>query len=195
VTGARGVLVDRDGTLIRDVGYLSRREQIELLPRVAEALRLLSHEGLKIIVVTNQSAIARGFLTESELRQIHGEVERELAREGAHWDGIYYCPHHPCEGEAPYRVSCQCRKPNPGLAQLAAAEFHLDLSHSYVVGDQPSDMELAAKIGAQGIRIDPQRAEKSGSRVVEVGDLWEAAQWIIQDLRKKNQRPEKISWT
>lgn len=185
MTGAPGVLMDRDGTLIRDVGYLSRRDQIELLPRVAEALRLLRREGLKIIVVTNQSAVARGFLTESDLKQIHGELEKGLAREGAYLDRIYYCPHHPCEGGEPYRISCRCRKPNPGMAELAAAEFEIDLSQSYVVGDQPSDMELAAKIGARGLRIDPHKAaEKSGSGIVEVRDLWEAAQWIIRDLRK-----------
>lgn len=185
MTGAPGVLIDRDGTLIRDVGHLSRRDQIELLPLATNALRLLRQEGLKIIVVTNQSAVARGLLTESELKQIHEELEKGLAREGAYLDGIYYCPHHPCEGEEPYRLSCQCRKPNPGLAELAAAEFELDLGRSYVVGDQPSDMELAAKIGARGLRLDPQRTSKRiESGIVEVRDLWEAAQWIVRDLRE-----------
>lgn len=191
MSGARGVLVDRDGTLIRDVGYLRRREQIEVLPDVAKALRLLRGEGLRIIVVTNQSAVARGFLTESELKAIHETIEKELAREGAHWDGIYYCPHHPSEGAGPYRIACQCRKPNPGLAALASAEFQLDLARSYVVGDQPSDMELAARIGARGLHINPRMtAEKSPDGFVEVRSLWEAAQWIIRDLGKPGRKEE-----
>ncbi|HTM10693.1 MAG TPA: HAD-IIIA family hydrolase, partial [Verrucomicrobiae bacterium] len=94
---APGVLVDRDGTLIRDVGYLNRLEQIELLPRAADALRLLAGAGLKTAVVTNQSAVGRGLLDERELEAIHREIEKRLAANGAKVDRIYYCPHHPTE--------------------------------------------------------------------------------------------------
>jgi len=189
----RGVLIDRDGTVIRDVGYLRRSEQIEILPRVPEALQLLRQHGLKIVIVTNQSAVARGFLCEEELRQIHQELERQLARYVAFLDGIYYCPHHPTEGMEPYHVSCDCRKPNTGLARQAAAELNLDLGRSYVIGDQVSDVELAARIGAKGILLEDRRLGtedyRPGSPVVSpqstvsvVEDLWEAAQWIIRDL-------------
>ncbi|HEX2227887.1 MAG TPA: HAD-IIIA family hydrolase, partial [Candidatus Binatia bacterium] len=100
------VFVDRDGTLIRDVGYLHREEQIEVLPQVPEALRLLKQKGYKVVVITNQSAVARGQLTEDALAEIHRELFDRLARSGAEVDGIYYCPHHPTEGLGSYKIHC-----------------------------------------------------------------------------------------
>lgn len=184
-----GVFVDRDGTLIKEVGYLSRLEQIEVLPRVPEAIQLLRREGLKVAVVTNQSAVARGIITEDNLRQIHKELTAQLARRGAFLDGIYYCPHHPTEGADPYRISCDCRKPNVGLAQRAAEELHLDVSLSYVVGDQSGDMELAARIGAKGVLIKSGDGagggQKSAAGILAAKDFWEAAQWVIQDYHAR----------
>ncbi len=183
-----GVFLDRDGTLIRDVGYLSRLDQIEILPRVPEALQILQRQELKVLVVTNQSAIARGFLSEDELKRIHVELRRQLSSCGAALDGIYYCPHHPTEGLGPYRLTCDCRKPNGGLARQAAEELNLDLRRSYVVGDQSSDMEMAARIGAKGVLIDTRAShnteQKSESSSLVVNDLWEAAEWIVADLRR-----------
>jgi D-glycero-D-manno-heptose 1,7-bisphosphate phosphatase len=184
--GETGVLLDRDGTLIRNVGHLSRLEQVELLPRVAEAIRLLCERGLKVAVITNQSAVGRGLLTEEELGRIHRELERRLAAAGARFDGFFYCPHHPTEALGSYRLACDCRKPNVGLARRAAAELKLDLGRSYVVGDQATDMELAERIGARGILIQaqpPERAAEPGW--VTVKDLWQAANWIVRDLSQE----------
>jgi D-glycero-D-manno-heptose 1,7-bisphosphate phosphatase len=181
--GETGVLLDRDGTLIRNVGHLSRLEQVELLPRVAEAIRLLCERGLKVAVITNQSAVGRGLLTEEELRCVHRELAGRLAAAGARLDGFFYCPHHPTEALGSYRLACDCRKPNVGLARRAAAELKLDLGRSYVVGDQATDMELAERIGARGILIQaqpPERAAEPGW--VTVKDLWQAANWIVRDL-------------
>ena len=188
------VFVDRDGTLIRDVGYLRKPEQIEILPRVAEAIKALRGRELKVIVLTNQSGIARGLLRESDLGPIHRELERRLADRGASLDGIYYCPHHPTEGLDPYRLSCDCRKPKDGMARRAAADLNLDLRRSYVAGDQPTDMKIALSIGAKGIRIRDEgghrrqaqgKREKEDGDVLVVRDLWEAAQWILQDLEAR----------
>lgn len=185
--GVRGVFVDRDGTLIRDVGYLVRPQELEILPRVPEAIRVLREHGLKVVLVTNQSAIARGFLREDELREIHRELKRQLAASDALLDGIYYCPHHPTEGSAPYRVACECRKPGPALAERAARELGLDTTRSYVVGDQMGDMGLASRIGAKGILIQKNKAgngeQKAEADFPVAGDLWEAAQWIVRHLR------------
>lgn len=184
--GAIGVLVDRDGTMIRDVVHLRRLDQVEVLPLVAEAIRLLRHRGLKVAVITNQSAVGRGLLTEEELLGIHRELERRLAAAGARLDGFYYCPHHPTEGLGGYRIACDCRKPNVGLARRAAAELKLDLGRSYVVGDQATDMELAARIGARGILIQAQPPEQAAAPArVTVKDLWEAANWIVRDLSEE----------
>jgi D-glycero-D-manno-heptose 1,7-bisphosphate phosphatase len=181
MSGGPGVLVDRDGTLIRDVGYLSRIEQIELLPRAAEAIRLLRAHGLKVAVVTNQSAVGRGLLDEKELGNIHREIEKRLAADGAAVDGIYYCPHHPTEALGSYRVRCDCRKPDIGLARRAAAELNLDLKRSYVIGDKETDMELAVGSGARGILLAA-GAQTSSSAYAAASDILEAARRIVRDL-------------
>lgn len=175
------VFVDRDGTLIRDVGYLCREEQLEILPRVPEALRLLKRKGYKVVVITNQSAVARGQLTEDLLGELHGELFGRLVGHGAEVDGVYYCPHHPTEGLAPYRIDCNCRKPKTGMIFKAAAELGLAPSRSYVVGDQMIDMELAARCGAKGVWIresDEACVEIPPGVAHVVADLWEAACWF-----------------
>ncbi len=185
---APAVFIDRDGTVVREVGYLCRAEQIEILPRVPEAIRRLRASGYRVVLVTNQSAVARGLLKESDLREIHRFLEEELDRRGAVLDGIYYCPHHPTEGVAPYVVRCECRKPNSGLIEHAARDLCLDLVHSYVVGDQGTDMQLARRAGIKGIWI--REASANGASTSSPGmeaacdfvarDLWDAASWILE---------------
>ena len=184
------VFLDRDGTLICEVGYLCRRDQIEILPRVAEAIRLLRAGGFCLVVVTNQSAVARGLLTEEELGRIHGEMTARLEKEGAYLDGIYYCPHHPTEGNGVYQRACDCRKPNTGMIVTAAADLALDLSRSYVVGDQDIDMELAERVGAKGVRIAEEQIKDDSAalKYTVVVDLWQAAQWILSDRKQSFER-------
>jgi D-glycero-D-manno-heptose 1,7-bisphosphate phosphatase len=176
------VLVDRDGTLIRDVGHLSRVEQIEVLPRAADALRLLRERGLKIAIVTNQSAVGRGLLDEKGLEEIHRELVKRLAAGGAVVDGIYYCPHHPTEALGSYRIRCDCRKPDTGMALRAAADLNLDLARSYIIGDKPSDMELAARVGARGILLD---ADLAANSAAAVSNIWQAAERVVADLKAR----------
>jgi D-glycero-D-manno-heptose 1,7-bisphosphate phosphatase len=177
------VFLDRDGTLIRDVDYLCRVEQIELLPEVPAALALLREHGFKLVVITNQSAVARGYLSEAELGVIHASLIEQLAREGAILDAIYYCPHHPTEGiGGVYQAACSCRKPSPGMIDLAVKQLGANPSRSYVVGDQWIDLEVARRSGATGILIDGEKAgvrARSYSSAV-VADLWQAARWIIE---------------
>ena len=192
-----GVFVDRDGTLIRDVGYLNRLGQLELLPGVSEAIKMLKRQELKVAVVTNQSAVARGLLQENDLIKIHLEMKRRLATEGAILDGIYYCPHHPTEGQGPYRRICECRKPKPGLIEKASRELGLDPSRSYVVGDQIIDMQLAVTVGSKGVLIKNGGGESEGRGAPVAGqdtaialytarDFADAAQWILRDYEKEN---------
>jgi D-glycero-D-manno-heptose 1,7-bisphosphate phosphatase len=176
------VFLDRDGTLIREIGHLHRAEQVEILPGVALAIRMLREAGFKMVVVTNQSAVARGLLTEMELREIHALLRERLAVDGAILDAIYYCPHHPTEGAGAYRVICNCRKPNPGMIYRAASELAIDPGVSYVIGDQAIDMELAARVGAQGILLQTNDAPvrlTSVSPFTVVEDLREAAKRIV----------------
>jgi len=185
------IFLDRDGTLIRDVGYLYRQDQVEILPRVAEAIRLLRGQGFLLVVVTNQSAVARGRLTEEELGRIHDALNARLAQDGAQLDGIYYCPHDPTEGVGPYHAECDCRKPNTGMIVRATSDLGLDPSSSYVVGDKTSDMELADRIGAKGVRIASQLvagSDLAAPKYPVVTDLWQAAEWIVGDFQQSSGR-------
>lgn len=138
---ARMVLLDRDGTINVERHYLASPEQVELLPGAAEGIRFLNDLGLPVAVVTNQSAVGRGYFGLDRLDAIHERLRELLARQGAHLDGILVCPHRPDE-------TCSCRKPSPGLAHQAARTFGGDLKVSFVVGDKPCDVELGKQIGA-----------------------------------------------
>ena len=147
------LFVDRDGTINEDIGYVSRSEDLIIYPWAAEAIRLVNESGMKTIVITNQSGIARGLYTEETLHHIHGRLLEELARDGAQVDGIYYCPHHPKIGDDRYRRLCACRKPQPGMLHQAAREHNVDLTRSFVIGDKSSDMNLATNAGARGVLV------------------------------------------
>ena len=140
------VFLDRDGTINEEVGYLNHLSRFRLLPRAAQGIRLLKGVGFAVVVITNQSGIARGFFPKSLVEEVHALMQEQLAREGATLDGIYYCPHHPDEG-------CFCRKPRPGLIEKAAQELGLDLSRAYVVGDRFTDLQLAKNINAKGVLV------------------------------------------
>ena len=155
----RAVFLDRDGTLNRHIGFLTRPEELELLPGAAEAVRLLNRAGYLAIVVTNQPVIARGECSFGTLQAIHDKLETELGREGAFLDAVYYCPHHPDRGfpgERPaYKVACTCRKPQPGLLLRAAADFHIDLSQSILIGDRDGDVETGLRAGcARSLKVE-----------------------------------------
>jgi len=180
------VFLDRDGTLIREVNYLSAIEQIEVLPTVTAALKLLRAHGFKLVMVTNQSVVARGILSEAGLAKIHAEIVNRLAQQGATLDAIYYCPHHPTEGRGDYRLVCDCRKPKTGMIERAAADFQIDPAISYVVGDQLTDIELARAVGATGIllgRDDASAGDMAAQNIAVIADLGAAAQWIVKRLR------------
>ena len=184
------VFIDRDGTLIREVNYLTAIEQIEILPGVAAALRRLRTHGFKLVMVTNQSVIARGALSEAGLEKIHAEIAARLAHDDARLDAIYYCPHHPTEGLGEYRVVCDCRKPKTGMIRRAAAELHVDPTLSYVVGDQLTDMELARAVGATGILVGRDEAAAGAGlteKFLSIVDLNAAASWIVEQSRLSQQ--------
>jgi len=151
--GHPAVFIDRDGTLTEEVGHVNHPGRLRLLPRSAEAVRLLNEAQVKAVLVTNQSGIARGFFTEEVLHAVHAELLNQLKAEGAFLDGLYVCMHHPTEGRLPYRQACDCRKPNPGLLLRAAADLDLDLGASVVVGDKASDLAMARPVGARSILV------------------------------------------
>jgi D-glycero-D-manno-heptose 1,7-bisphosphate phosphatase len=151
--GVPGVFLDRDGTLSEEVGYINHLDRLQLYPWSAEAIGKLNRADRPVIVVTNQSGVARGYFTEELVHQVHQKIALELAAHGAKLDAIYYCPHHPTAPLEPYRVNCRCRKPLTGMVEEAAKRFHIDLGSSYVVGDSYRDMQLGFHAGAHTILV------------------------------------------
>jgi len=173
------VLIDRDGTINVERHYLSSPDQLELLPRAVEGIRLIKQLGLQVAVVTNQSAVGRGYFGLEMLECINQKLFEMLADRGAAFDAIYTCPHRPDEG-------CACRKPKSGLAVKAANEFGAELSQSFVIGDNVCDIEMGKLVGAKTILVRTGHgAELVSHETIEpdyvVEDLLEAAQ-VIQHL-------------
>jgi len=156
----KAVFLDRDGTINIDKGYVHRIEDFELLPRVPEAIALFHEMGFKVIVITNQSGIARGFFSEKELIALNNHLNTILCEHGTYIDAIYYCPHHPDD-------NCGCRKPKYGLYLRAIADFSVDISASWAVGDSERDILPATELGMNTIQI----GEK-------IASLYEAAKYI-----------------
>lgn len=182
------LFIDRDGTLTEEVGYVNHPRRLRLLPRSAEAVRRLNDADVPAVVVTNQAGIARGYFSADVLAAVNNELLRQLKESGAYVDGLYVCTHHPSAGEPPYRDSCDCRKPRPGLLTRAAGELALDLARSAVVGDRPSDVETAARVGARGVLVltgyglgewEYRRAAFSVPPDHVAGDLLDAVEWFL----------------
>jgi D,D-heptose 1,7-bisphosphate phosphatase len=176
------VFLDRDGTLNVEKGGLRKPEDLELLPGVGAALRRLREGGYRLVVLTNQSVIARGEASETDVAAIHRRLEQELAKEGAYLDGIYLCPHHPergVPGERPeLKIACECRKPGIGLLTRAAEELHLDLMRSWMVGDQPTDIQMARRAFLRCVFIVHDRGRLYPADFI-AGDLAVAANIIL----------------
>jgi len=150
----KAIFLDRDDTLIEDTGYINSPEQVKLLDGVAEAFIELKALGYKLVVVTNQSAVARGIVTEKVLGEIHNRLEQVLAEKNAFLDRIYYCPYHPDGVVQKYRKDSDCRKPNPGMLLRAAEEMDIDLGQSWCVGNSIRDVEAGLRAGCKTILID-----------------------------------------
>ena len=147
------VFLDRDGTLIDDRGYLDRMELLSLFPWTADALRLLKRAGYTLVVVTNQSALARGIIDEAFLAEVHRELSARLARGGAVIDRYYHCPHLKDAPIERYRLACRCRKPGPGMIEQACQELDLDPAASFMVGDRWLDVECGLAAGTRAIQV------------------------------------------
>jgi histidinol-phosphate phosphatase family protein len=171
------VFVDRDGTICKDVHYMRRPEQFELLPGVAEGIKLLNKLGVKVIVATNQSGVARGYFTEADLMKIHERMIDELAKKGAKIDAVYYCLHHPDE-------ECDCRKPNIGMLKQAAMDFGIDLGNNcYIIGDRKLDVEAGRKAGCTSILVPTPETEPDIKADYVVTDFREAAKLIANKIQ------------
>jgi len=149
--------LDRDGVLNFDHGYVHRPDQLEWIDGAPAAVRLLNEAGFTVIVVTNQSGVARGIYDEATVHRFHDHMQGVLAQSGARIDAFYYCPHHPDGPVAQYAMRCDCRKPGTGMLEQAAKAWPVDRAKSFLIGDKDIDMQAASAFGITGIRFDPHK--------------------------------------
>lgn len=173
------VFLDRDGTLCEEVGYLNHVSRFRMFPFVAAALRRLNDSGHRVIVVSNQSGVARGYFPEGLVQQVNETMIQQLSEGGAKLDAIYYCPHATSE-------NCSCRKPKTGMLERAAREHGIDLQRSFVVGDRYTDIELAHNARARGILVRTGYGE---------GELaWHATKWSASPDFVASDLPQAVDW-
>ena len=183
----RAIFLDRDGTINVEKDYLFKIEEFEFLPRVVEGLRILQDTGYKLIVITNQSGIARGFYQEEDCIKLNKWMTETLALQGISISRIYYCPHHPDAKILKYKVDCSCRKPKLGLFEQAIAEYDLDINQCHAIGDKIRDCAICKETGCRGFLIDENEKKeiidnvKAGKyrNVFYAKTLFDAAKQII----------------
>lgn len=177
------VLIDRDGTIIRERHYLADPKGVELIPGAAAALRSLAEAGYALVVVTNQSGIARGIVSPAQYAAVRGRVHEVLSAEGVQLDAVYHCPHHP-----DWTGPCACRKPGLALYRQAASELGLDLARSCYIGDKVSDVLPAVELGGAGYLVrtghGAEQAAGAPEGVRVASDIAAAARWILADRRR-----------
>ncbi len=181
----RAVFLDRDGVINVEKEYLHRIGDFEFLPGVPQALRLLKEAGFLLIVVTNQSGVARGYYSLEDVDRLHRHLQDQLAPYGAAVDGFYVCPHHPEHGAGDLTINCSCRKPLPGMIEKAVVDFQIDPARSYLVGDKLSDIEAGQAAGCRSFLVRTgyggRDAEVVPDDVAIFDDLPAAARAILEE--------------
>jgi len=183
------VFIDRDVTVNEQMGYINHISRFVLLPGAEEAIKLLSSHQYLVVVVSNQSGVARGYFPIELVDEVHAHMRVLLEKEGAFVDGIFFCPHYPRGVVPEYSIECDCRKPKTGLIEKACEVFDVDMANSYVVGDRYSDIELALRLNLEGILVTTgyglgdvdyvfPRLSFKPAHIAK--DLLHAARWIIE---------------
>ena len=189
--GQRAVFFDRDGTLNEEIGHVRNAEDFRVYSFAARAVRLVNEAGLRAIVITNQSGIARGLIPESLVRRVNRRLTRRIAAGGGRLDAIYYCPHHPEASVKRFRVVCGCRKPAPGLLEAAASEFGVDLARSFMIGDRFVDILAGRRVGARSVLVltgvgRRELKDEEGNCIVQpdhvAENAYKAVRWILANL-------------
>nr|WP_315086267.1 HAD-IIIA family hydrolase [uncultured Lachnoanaerobaculum sp.] len=187
----RAIFIDRDGTMNVSKGFISKADDLELIPGTIDAIKAINKSGALAIVITNQPVIARGECSFEELHNIHNKLKTLLGEKGAFVDDIFYCPHHPdkgFEGEVPeLKFDCECRKPKTGMIDEAVKKYNIDLSKSYMLGDSTMDLETARNAGVKSVLVDTGFAGNDGKYDrncdIEAKNLFDAVEKIIKDFR------------
>jgi D-glycero-D-manno-heptose 1,7-bisphosphate phosphatase len=183
--GRPAVFLDRDGTINVEKNYLYRIEDFQFIAGVPEAIKKLNQAGYLVLVVTNQSGVARGYFSLEDVDSLHQHLAQRLAATGAHVDGFYVCPHHPTAGQGELRSVCSCRKGAPGMLLQAAREHGIDLARSYMIGDKEADIEAGEKAGCSSLLVLTGYGNEtahgiSSTRAKRFADLKQAADYICR---------------
>jgi D-glycero-D-manno-heptose 1,7-bisphosphate phosphatase len=187
------VFLDRDGTVIEEVGYLNRLDRVQFFPWSVDAIRVLNEAGFLVVIVTNQAGVARGYFDETLVRETHALIDRRVREGRARVDAFYYCPHHPHGVVESLAKACECRKPRPGMLLQAARDLDIDLGSSFVVGDRWIDVQMGQAAGSKTVLVRTgygaeEEARPEGTAADAVADdLMDAASWIIQSARPRGQ--------
>jgi histidinol-phosphate phosphatase family protein len=183
-TKTKAVFLDRDGVINHEVGNIYRVADFTFLPRAAKAVKKLNNAGYKVIVITNQGAIAKGIATHKNVRDIHAAMKRGSKKEGARIDAIYYCPHHPKGSVKRYAIQCDCRKPGIGMIKAAQKKFNIDMKKSFLVGDTTGDILAGRRAGLHTILVRTGHGGKDGRHKAMphdiVRDIFAAANLIVK---------------
>lgn len=181
----RAVFLDRDGTINKDVGYLHEKDKFEYIEGAVEGLRAIQNMGYLLVIITNQSGIARGLFTEKEYLELEGWIEDELRSKCITIAGSYYCPHHPEAIIPEYRVRCDCRKPETGLFRKAASGLDIDLDNSYAVGDKMRDLCICSETKTQGLLLNNREVIPEGCKNIRRCRDWGE---VVEAIRAKSKR-------
>lgn len=188
------IFLDRDGTINKEINYLYKQADLEILPGVPEAIKMLRESGYRIVVVTNQAGVARGYYQEADVEHLHQYLNQQLAKAGAKIDHFFYCPHHPEHGIGDYKIDCPCRKPAAGMLKRAEKYYFVDKANSFIIGDKLLDIRAGNRYGVRGILVGTGYGSQEHRMVMSRGqtkeyeyfakDLMAAAQYIIDPQRK-----------
>ena len=181
----RAVFLDRDGTINTYKGYITNKNDVELIDKSAEAIDLIHSLGYLVILVTNQPVVARGDCSIEELTEINERVQYLLGEHNSYLDDIYFCPHHPEQGfeneDKKFKVDCSCRKPKPGMIFKAAEKYNIDLTESYMVGDSKTDVYCAVNAGCMPVFVENDRDDIDFKNCLKMKDLYSFAQWLLKN--------------
>ncbi|ABA88532.1 D-glycero-D-mannoheptose-1,7-bisphosphate phosphatase [Syntrophotalea carbinolica DSM 2380] len=184
VAPRKAVFLDRDGTVNVEKNYLHRVEDFTFIPGVPQAIRRLNDAGFLVVVVTNQSGVARGYFELDDVHRLHNHIGRLLISESAHIDGFFICPHHPEAGQGQWRKRCDCRKGEPGLLLQAAEQLNIDLHRSFMVGDKPADMDAGRRAGCTPLLVltgyGAETAQSLDPSIGRYASLVEAVDFILR---------------
>jgi D-glycero-D-manno-heptose 1,7-bisphosphate phosphatase len=199
----KAVFLDRDGVITKEPPYYAHKiEQLGLIPKSAEAIRLLNESGFKVIVVSNQAGVARGYYQEKNIQIYNNEMKRQLEEKGARIDAIYYCPHYLKATIKEYRIDCDCRKPKPGMLKRAEKDLDLDLKCSFLIGDKMSDIEAGYRAGCKTILVLTGQGNDESKKISKMNikpnyiskDLHTAIQIINRNDKSKEDNIKSLEW-